>query len=132
MKLLEINKLIAEAKGIKWQEKEVQGAEDAVFSTKDDYSFKIHNWASNIKDAWELFEEMPIGSSIYRTSGENAWSCWLNRSGSESVGMACKTAPLAICGTWLYWKSQQDKPALVFNGNGDTYFGPGFGSSTNE
>ena len=62
------------------------------------------NWAGNIADAWELFEEMPIQSKIVKTAGENCWTCWVGENGS---GFASRTAPLAICMAWIKWKESK-------------------------
>lgn len=64
------------------------------------------NWATHIEDAWELFEELPIGSGIQRFE-----ACYLvSTSATPPIcNDAATTAPQAICLAWLKWKEGQSK-----------------------
>ncbi|MGE0199290.1 MAG: hypothetical protein AB7O96_00940 [Pseudobdellovibrionaceae bacterium] len=78
----EINKRIAELKGIEWNP-EYSG----------DY------WAENIGLAWELFEELPYSSSIWKR--QDGW--YEVNGGDEAYNGFAKTATRAICLAWINW-----------------------------
>ena len=75
---------------------------------------RLYNWAENIADAWELFEEMSVDSlqppflpSIKRQRESNKWMVHVitdHAHQNENCGFIFKTAPMAICLAWLEWK----------------------------
>lgn len=92
---LEINKRIAE---IKWDEK----THDRVNSILTlGIPLEIKNWSESISDAWELFEEMPVGSAMQKF--ENSYLVQTAFSPPISND-CCETAAIAICSAWLKWK----------------------------
>lgn len=67
------------------------------------------NWAENISDAWELFEEMPksyfLGKSVTHQYGFEIWK--INDDGkglTQLLDPVAETAPMAICLAWIAWK----------------------------
>ena len=125
MNTLEINKKIAEIKRYKISDKyrcssvNNLGCKNAVYRE----SGIPYNWAENISDAWELFEEMKsqinnLAIVFNKSSYPNVYTD-LYKCGSVSVQDFCGgdkdpyvsvdgeesiTAPLAICLAWLKWK----------------------------
>ncbi len=96
---LEINKKIASMKNH-------DGIDDAhPYSNKNN---RIYNWAENIGDAFELFEEMVKNRdhenvSLYLGNVYDEWVC--GEGDFEEVnGELAKTATIAICLTWIKWK----------------------------
>ncbi len=60
------------------------------------------NWAENISDAWELFEEMPHMANIFkREDGMFEVTC-----ADEAYHGFADTAPLAIAKAYLKWKTK--------------------------
>jgi len=56
------------------------------------------NWAEDIKDAWELFEEMRI-DNVQLCAEPNQWTVvW------DDIEYCADTAPMAICLAWIKWK----------------------------
>ena len=85
---LEINKKISEIKLLK------------------DEKFIPRNWAENIADAWELFEEMPHGL-IENSIGGMKICSFISEGKSQAIQWYDDTAPLAICKSWLAWKENE-------------------------
>ena len=111
MSELEINKKIAELKGLKIYE----GCDVLLSSLnaipleayRHSTGMDILNWAENITDAWELFEEMPMSQVLKQKDEIYYCNHDVRQSDLFGIGM---TAPLAICNTWIKWKdSQQDE-----------------------
>lgn len=94
---LEINKNIAELKGIKNYEMDCKIQGMPVFSG-------FPNWAENISDAWGLFEEMPLpmitkdSNYAYKFQSTSDWKS------AEVPAFDGLTAPMAICLAWIAWK----------------------------
>lgn len=113
---LEINKRIAEKKGYIFDDKyrcfskEKPHDKNAIY--KD--SGILYNWAENISDAWELFEEMP-DASIFKVDSKilkKEYSNLIYSASCKDIGLksySAETAPLAICLTWISWKEGQNK-----------------------
>lgn len=111
MSPLEINTKIAEIKGLKimLSPKDQNGLYvEAKIGGTIPY-LKTTNWAENISDAWELFEEMPESTFIFRKKKRLSdckdlfWICGLEGSIIDTMPHEI-TAPLAICKAWLKWK----------------------------
>lgn len=101
-KALEINKKIAEAKGI-----EIQTNNGANVYVKSPEPLINYNWAENIADAWELFEEMPGAELKHDDSTENSidfYYCIEKKTNQHIYG---DTAPMAICLAWLVCKESK-------------------------
>lgn len=103
----EINKKIAEIKGMPI----IQINQEWFFDRAKidnpylDGYWGLTNWAESIADAWELFEEMPRGTTIFKNLfGENKFCCWVGNSGPEGIVQKADIAPLAICKAWLKFK----------------------------
>lgn len=100
----EINLKIAQLQGRTIKNRFGQGI--WVTPIKEEYDTSIKNWAENISDAWELFEEMPPGSFIKKMDREPpGFDClvYLGKS-TMYVGGKGDTAPRAISRAWLKWK----------------------------
>lgn len=117
---LEINKKIAMAKSpMKFISYGFEPDAYVYYSyIKDNFVFmsKLYNWAENIADAWELFEELPEGTSIMRvySSGGKYSICLRDDNGALSYDnenikgfFLYETAPLAICMAWIKWKESK-------------------------
>ena len=65
---------------------------------------EMTNWAENIEDAWELFEEIPsaILQKVTYSIGSPEKSYAVHYANKGYV--YGETAPLAICLAWLAWK----------------------------
>lgn len=112
----EINKKISEIKGLKTFDGNVSGHHITEIShgvITIDYA---KNWATNISDAWELFDEMKDDEDIFRGMlSLEYWKCpydgdtyTVYRKSLGGWGAARdlklssdKTAPLAICMAYL-------------------------------
>lgn len=75
----------------------------------NDKENRMWNWAENIADAWELFEEMPHRFGIIKNDRQS-YSIWEEYQGNKTIclqyyGEWCSTAPMAICLAWLKWKT---------------------------
>lgn len=120
MSPLEVNKKIAELQGRRifntedsmWMMERLDESEgvNGLYSVTEEYDdgateeikvFDLRNWAENISDAWELFEEMPLGFSIMRDKEYN-WCLFHN-----SIWSVAPTAPMAIALAWLKWKESK-------------------------
>lgn len=63
------------------------------------------NWAENISDAWELFEEMPFGTCITsHYDHEETYYTLILGDNINYVEIDSNTAPEAICLAWIKWK----------------------------
>ena len=65
------------------------------------------NWAENINDAWELFEENHEVSikKMHDTNNTICYQCVFRDSNLNVIGdSAANTAPMAICLAWIKWK----------------------------
>lgn len=102
---LEVNRKIAEIKGLNeitigaiiiWDKTSVRTID------------RNYNWAESISDAFELFEEMPIGVRLQSCYGDedDGWGSTGYRCDIIGMGIYCcePTAPLAIAKAWLKWK----------------------------
>lgn len=103
---LEINKRIAELKGIEVEEDDFNEKETSVFEEVDHDTFVPHNWAEWIGDAWGLFEEMGrarmgIDSRVGIEKGEKFYHVDVV---SIAQTFRATTAPMAICMAWIKWK----------------------------
>ena len=106
MSPLEVNKKIAELKGFTAvkQARTSNGLWCSKTILEIDGSFIdacYFNWAEKIANAWQLFEEMPIGFSIMRDKEYN-WCLFHN-----SIWSVAPTAPMAIALAWLKWKESK-------------------------
>lgn len=66
------------------------------------------NWAKNIADAWELFEEMPgalLSKSDTTEDGRDIYHC-RNDSMEKCFMEWSFEAPMAICLAWINWKEK--------------------------
>lgn len=134
MSPLEINTKIAEIKGLKimLSPKDQNGLYvEAKIGGTIPY-LKTTNWAENISDAWELFEEMGgqiITEDRYNGSySKGKWLCTYGTTCPEEVLLngpqaddttamvfwqnprfivAADTAPMAICLAWIAWKENK-------------------------
>lgn len=100
MSPLEINNRIAEIKGLT-----IKGPGRILGSSASINTNEGHkDWAENIADAWELFEEMPSVAFV-RKEYDGRYSCYNGTSAFEK-GNWCiaDTAPTAIATAWLGWK----------------------------
>lgn len=75
---------------------------------------KSINWAENISDAWELFEEMeePSVFKIDSNALKKEFSNLIYSASCKDLGLkscSAETAPLAICKAWISWKEGQNK-----------------------
>lgn len=62
------------------------------------------NWAEDISDAWELFEEMPI-PEILKIDSNYYEACFHNPKDETKIErFNAYQAPMAICLAWLAWK----------------------------
>lgn len=111
---LEINKKIAEARGVKTFYNSPDGHHitniDPV--TKEiTFDYVNKKWAENIADAWELFEEMPAGTSVFKCFlGKIEWLVEKQSDEfHELIYSSEMTAPLAICMAWLKWKEHEQR-----------------------
>lgn len=103
---LEINKKIAELKGFHSIR---NGFSDSVFycdkeKLGNEFLNYNKNWAENISDAWELFEEIPgavISKDDDNEDGCNSYYC---RSATDNLSIYGATATEAICLAWIKWK----------------------------
>lgn len=77
----------------------------------DDWSYK--NWAENISDAWELFEEMPL-AEIFHTNLKDVKytvTIWVRNKHTDEFCLGDRkvfgkgiTAPLTICAAYITWR----------------------------
>lgn len=112
MSPLEINTKIAEIKGLKimLSPKDQNGLYvEAKIGGTIPY-LKTTNWAENISDAFELFEE---NQEVYLkkmnyTDGTIVYQCVFRDSNLNVLGNAtADTAPMAIALAWLVWKGNK-------------------------
>lgn len=112
-KALEINKKIAEAKGI-----EIQTNNGANVYVKSPEPLINYNWAENIADAWELFEELVTSQQGWRSVNLIGNDCAIlpryrvslvDHDANINTGLyeSAETAPLAVCKAWLAWKENK-------------------------
>jgi len=128
MSPLEVNKKIAEVKltGMKWwfeftEDSISAGREQPIIRYRFDVSInqktipipnniKSINWAGNILDAWQLFEENPevyLKKGHY-TDGTIVYQCVFRDSNLNVIGGGkAATAPMAIALAWLAWKENK-------------------------
>ena len=124
MKPLEINKKIALLKNFISDDKNYDDMEEFEYIQK-----LFPNWAENISDAWQLFEEMQVSILTKdRYNGaysQGKWLCTYETLCPEEVLMrgpqngdfearafwddphwvvAAQTAPMAICLAYIAWK----------------------------
>lgn len=110
---LEINKLIAELKGFKGISisigdkgrptgrisYEIKREGDTVVNSN------FYNWAENISDAWELFEE---STEPYLKKMPPNYECVMRDKSLNIVGQARAGTPAkAICLAWIKWKESK-------------------------
>lgn len=114
---LEINKKIAELKGFHSIR---NGFSDSVFycdkeKLGNEFLNYNKNWAENISDAWELFEEMPFGTCItsHYDHEENYYTLILGDN-INYIEIDSNTATEAICLAWIKWK--KNNPELIKKG----------------
>lgn len=130
MSPLEMNKKIAGIKRLNWVS---SNTTNPALIDHDELptSDRLHppkNWAENIADAWELFEEMPWDLYLTRdryggSYSRGGWLCgydledansddvdamnfWSNVRKNDLFAFAADTAPLVICLAWLKWKGE--------------------------
>jgi hypothetical protein len=104
---LEINKKIVEIKKPK-NEIWVQVSDSNYIGHQN--SSDIFNWAENISDAWELFEENQevYLKKMHYTDGTIVYQCVFRDSNLNVLGDSkADTAPMAICLAWLVWKENK-------------------------
>ena len=123
---LEINKKIAELKGYKiifehdnslrisWlsmdqrlELKSPQSVEEEMINNGLEIMGPMINWAENINDAWELFEENHEVSikKMHYTNNTICYQCAFRDSNLNVIGdSSANTAPMAICLAWIKWK----------------------------
>jgi len=130
MNALEINKRIAELKlsdkFVFWPEYTEESINDSRNPANIRYKYRVDvdqkfipipndpktiNWAENIADAWELFEEMPNPKLQLFNSGDAAfmrfsWRVTIDfKKDMEFLGA---TATIAICLAWIKWKESNN------------------------
>lgn len=103
----EINKRIVQLKGL-----------TATYNDYDAYALVeglkltpvLKNWAQDIKDAWELFDDMDYFTTLTKVSdhGEPVWVVELEA--KDICAMSAK-APEAICLAYISWKVMDGKNA---------------------
>lgn len=107
---LEVNIKIAEAKGYHVDETINGFLFEKVYYENGikHYGDHHYNWAENISDAWELFEE-PFCSYIVRYSNGASFRVTFedDEKGNGLVISDADTAPMAICLAWLKWKESK-------------------------
>lgn len=110
---LDLNKMIAEMKGciviVAPNGTIHEGGDCNVRKYRD---AKIPNWAENIADAWELFEEMPnpkLQLFNHDDAGLARYPYRLVIDFNSQDAIAGATAPLAICIAWIKWKQSEGK-----------------------
>lgn len=105
MTQLEINKKIAELKGLKMEEAPNLSQSALFFVGSDRHESESYkDWAKDISDAWELFEEIPgavISKDDDNEDGCNSYYC---RSATDNLSIYGATATEAICLAWIKWK----------------------------
>lgn len=115
---LEINNKIAEIKG--YNARYFDGDQEFVLIDlipKVEIKYNTHtnsirighsfNWAKNISDAWELFEEMPRPQLTKGGMSAPYYFCLSEFvEQSYSPELEAPTAALAICKAWLKWKGK--------------------------
>lgn len=105
MSPLEVNEKIAEAKGYHVDETINGFLFEKVYYKNGikHYGDHHYNWAENISDAWQLFEEMPESFSIQKDGLQ--WMVWKRKTnGTVRFTDSADTAPMAIALAWLKWK----------------------------
>lgn len=112
MKPLEINQKIAELKGFKRFGEKLPDRDnliEPVYATDfNEIIDQNKNWAENIADAWELFEEIPYKISVGKYEKKNYFIAkWEHAFTVEpNIITESKTAPIAICLAWINWKEK--------------------------
>lgn len=117
---LEINKRIRELKGCKiskWGRCDCENNSHKKWDGDEKWPILIDkNWAENISDAWELFEEMPVGTTIQKCNSgiepfySVGWDEFIDKEFSGEAGKASE----AICLAWIKWK--ENNPELMNKG----------------
>lgn len=102
MTIEEIDKRVAELKGLKWCHRPNHAHQVEViyetFSTIANCKNKdLPSWSEDIQDAWKLFQELPN----YKLSQYNG-TWWLES--NDGIIIHAETAPEAICLAWIQWK----------------------------
>lgn len=104
---LEINKRIAELKDLTYEPS--ARSNDVLVKLVPNHAGRWFNWAENIADAWELFEEMESPffykfPNLHALAAEGRYGCGNSEISPFRFG---QTAPLAICKAWIAWKEAQ-------------------------
>lgn len=107
MSPLEMNKKIAGIKRLNWVS---SNTTNPALIDHDELptSDRLHppkNWAENIADAWELFEEMPY-CCVENVNSDLKICSYIPKGKYEDVQWYADTAPMAICLAWLKWKGE--------------------------
>jgi len=80
---------------------------EATFKAQIIYQNKVYNWAENIADAIELFEEMPVKTIIGKMAdGETFEEFYWCQNIWKGIVSKQKTVILAICLAWINWKEK--------------------------
>lgn len=111
---MEINKKIAELKGWIWAKGPFGNPMtgeifEGGWKTDKGLRSYLPNWAEDISDAWELFEEMTEEENdwcIMHNPETRVYSCDSDFLSIETIG---DTAQLAICKAWIKWKESKCK-----------------------
>ncbi len=130
MNALEINKRIAELKlsdkFVFWPEYTEESINDSRKPANIRYKYRVDvdqkfipipndpktiNWAENIAEAWELFEENPevYVKKLQYVDKKIDYECVFRDSDLKVIGSAkADTAPLAICLAWIKVKESNN------------------------
>ena len=108
---IEINKKIAEIKGLKMEEAPNLSQSALVFIGADNHASESYkDWAKDIEDAWELFEEMSSSVNLdYDLCLHKVYDNWCvsRKYLRDLIKLSeSKTAPEAICLAWKKWKER--------------------------
>lgn len=102
---LEINKKIAELKGMKCIPLPYSKNSLRIFLENESCHLgRDINWVENISDAWELFEEIPGAVISKDDDNEDGCNNYYCRSATDNLSIYGATAPEAICLAWIKWK----------------------------
>ena len=80
--------------------------------------FPNKEWSTNISDAWELWEELPIPKGYWHGMWEGNFdetkhivSIILSKHDSMKTNFSGTSFPLAVCKAWVAWKEKTKIPS---------------------
>ena len=104
---LEVNKKIAELKGLKVDH--TYKGDECIKVLQDGRDSLFMRWTTTIYHAWELFEEMPFKMSVGKYAKKNYFIAkWEDAFATEpTILVEAATVPMAICLAYIAWKEKE-------------------------